>query len=479
LNREAALFHVADDLGAKESAQPAPISRWALTTFVVLFLMNLLDYTDRNMLYAVLPQVKTALGITNTQAGLLATYFLITYSLVSPVMGWAGDRARRTWLLGLGVGLWSVATIGSGLARNYGQLVLARSLLGIGEATYGVIAPTILLDLFAREQRARVLSTFYLAMPLGSALGMALGGYVATRHSWQWAFFIAGVPGLIASLVAFGLPEPVRGASEGVDPERLTAQEQAGATRADYLDLMVNPSYICAVGGMAAYTFVIGGMLVWIPSFLVRTRGIEQARATTILGLVTLVAAVLGMIVGGWAADRLARTRPKALFVLPGLALLAGIPFVLLCLFTRSEPWIFAWIFLAEMLMFTNTGPCNTIIANVVAPNMRAAAYALAILAIHFLGDIWSPFLIGRVADRFGDPLTMDSFFGRALAAIGATPTHTAGQPNENLTAGLLIVVPALALAGIILLAGARHLPREMAKMLAKLRGGPEVRPGK
>ena len=350
--------------------------------------------------------------------------------------------------------------------------MLARSLLGIGEATYGVIAPTILLDLFRRQQRARVLSAFYLAMPIGSALGLALGGYVATRWDWRWAFFIAGVPGLIGALAALVLPEPVRGSSEGVDTERLRAHEQAGATRADYLDLMVNSSYTYAVGGMAAYTFVIGGMLVWFPTFLVRTRGIEQSRANSILGVVTLCAAIAGMSVGGWLADRLAKANPGALFIVPGLALLGAIPFVLMGLFSRSEVGIFACVFLAEALMFMNTGPCNAVIANVVAPNMRAAAFAIAGLGIHFLGDIWSPVLIGKVADLFGDPLTMSSGIGRVLVALGVTPTQVPGQPPENIAAGLLIVVPALALAGVILLAGARHLPREMALMLAKLKVG-------
>src|SRR5438093_10810021 len=127
----AAVFHVADGVGTEKAAAPATLSRWAIATFVILFVMNLLDYMDRNILYDVLPQVKSALRINNTQTGLLTTFFLVTYSLVSAIMGWAGDRYRRTVLLGLGVGLWSVATVGSGVARGYGQFVLARSLMGI------------------------------------------------------------------------------------------------------------------------------------------------------------------------------------------------------------------------------------------------------------------------------------------------------------------------------------------------------------
>ncbi len=235
-------------------------------------------------------------------------------------------------------------------------MALARSVLGIGEATYGVIAPTILLDLFAREQRARLMSAYYLAMPIGSALGISLGSIIASKLNWHLAFFLVGAPGLAAAILAFALPEPVRGASEGVDTERLKAYERAGAQREDYFGLMVNSSYIYSVLGMAAYTFAIGGMLVWVPNYLFSTRGFDQARAGTILGVVTLGAAVLGMSAGGWIADRLAKSRPQALFLVPGVAMFGSIPFVLVALFTKSEPAIFAAIFLAEALMFVNTG---------------------------------------------------------------------------------------------------------------------------
>src|SRR4029077_7402627 len=141
-----------------------------------------------------------------------------------------------------------------------------------------------------------------------------------------------------------------------------------------------------------------------------------QARAGTILGVVTLVAAVVGMSAGGSISDRLAKSRPQALFLVPGVAMIGSISFVLLALFSHSEVAIFAAILLAETLMFVNTGPCNAIIANVVQPNLRAAAYSVAIFAVHFLGDIWSPSLIGKVSDSFGEPYMMTGAPGRALA---------------------------------------------------------------
>jgi MFS transporter, Spinster family, sphingosine-1-phosphate transporter len=451
----------------------ASVPQFALVTFLVLFAMNLLDYTDRWVLSAVLPQVRDDLALSNEQAGWLSAWFLISYTAISPFMGYAGDRMKRTWLLAIGVGVWSLATLGSGLAHSYDQLRIARAFLGIGEATYGVIAPTILMDLFSREKRSRVMSWFYLAMPLGGAIGMGLGGFIGKHYGWHAAFFVVGAPGLLAAFLALLLPEPIRGLSEGVDPDKLKAHEKAGASVEDYIDLMVNSSYTYSVLGMAFYTFAIGGLAYWLPTFLTVTKGIEQVRATTLLGLTTLFAAVIGMSAGGVLADRLAKTNPRALFVVPGSALVASIPFILVAIYARSEPWIYAGIFCAEALMFINTGPCNAVIANVVMPNMRSAAYAVAIFAIHLLGDIWSPTLMGWVADTFGQRDAMMTVFGRLLTAIGALPTARAGRDAENLTAGMLVVVPAVLLAGVVLLAGARHLPREMALMLAKLKAKP------
>ena len=455
-----------------------PASRRALAAFGVLFVMNLLDYTDRNILSAVLPQLTRApaqggLGITLDRAGWLSTVFLASYCLIGPVMGWAGDRFRRTILLALGVGTWSLATIACGFADSYLHLAVARSFLGIGEATYGIIAPTILLDLFARERRAQMLSLFYLAMPLGSALGIVAGGAIGEAYGWQTAFFVVGVPGLVAAFAALLLPEPVRGESEKIDLDRLADHERAGASKADYVDLMVNSSYTYTVLGMAFYTFAIGGMVLWVPYYLIHTRGLPQGRATLMLGGVTLAAAALGMSVGGLLADRLARRDVRALFIVPGVAMLAAVPFVAVGLLATSPTVVFVGIFLAEALMFVNTGPCNAIIANVVTPNLRSSAYAIALAGVHIFGDFWSPPLIGWMARTFGQRDAMATPIGRALASIGATPTSFEGGAPENVVAGLLVVVPAMVLSGVVLLGGARHLPREMALMVAKMKAVP------
>ncbi len=474
-------MHAGDSMGDEAAVRPPspppgesiPAAQWATVTFLALFAMNLLDYTDRYALYAVMPQIRQDLKLTGVQGSWLTSLFLISYSLISPFMGYAGDRMKRTWLLAIGIGVWSLATVASGLVTSYGQLAAARAFLGIGEATYGVIAPTILMDLYSRSSRARVMSAFYLAMPLGGAFGLALGGWIGKWYGWHTAFFVVGLPGLAASILVLFLPEPIRGTSEGVDRSRLEAHVKAGASREDYIDLMVNSSFTYAVLGMAFYTFAIGGLAAWLPTFLIETRGIDQVEANSRLALTTFLAAVIGMSLGGWLADRLSRLSPRALFIVPGVALIASIPFILVAILSTKPAWIFAGIFVAEMLMFINTGPCNAVIANVVMPNMRSAAYAVTLFAVHVLGDIWSPPLIAWVSDTFAERDAMESVFGRAFVAIGAVPTHHAPYSPSNWAAGLLVSIPAVLLAGTVLLAGARHLPREMALMLAKLKANP------
>jgi hypothetical protein len=236
---------------------------------------------------------------------------------------------------------------------------------------------------------------------------------------------------------------------------------------------MVNSSYTYSVLGMAFYTFAIGGLAFWLPSFFHIARNMSLVEATFKLGVTTVFASITGMSVGGWLADRLAKSNPRALFIVPGVAMLGSVPFILLTIYSRNMSLALVGVFCAEALMFINTGPCNAVIANVVMPNMRSAAYAVALFAVHVLGDIWSPYLMGWVADTFGHTDAMESVFGQGLAAIGALPTNREGFAPQNLIAGMLVVIPSVVLSGLVLLAGARHLPREMALMLAKLKASP------
>jgi MFS family permease len=446
---------------------------WAWGAFAILFVAHLLDSFDRWLLPVVLRPISEELNLTDVQGGWLATLLLLSYAIWSPIIGYFGDRLRRPRLLAVGIAVWSLATVGTGLASSYDQLQLVRTLVGIGGSTFGVVALTLLMDLFPREVRARVLSVYYLAMPLGAALGLGVGAAIARAATWHTAFLVVGAPGLLLAIIALALPNPVRGTSEGVETGRLKLHERVGPSREDYIDLMVNSSYTYSVFGLSFSMFAIGGLVFWLPTFLMVVHEFPAGRVSSWLGLTVPAAMVLGMVIGGWLADRYVRIHPRALFVVPGMAMLGSIPCLLLAIFGSSERAIYLGVFASIALLFTNAGPCYAIIANVVMPNMRAVACAVAIAATHLLGDIWSPTLMAWVAETFGQADSMATPFGRALAALGAVPKAQPGHDPENLAAALLTAVPALVIAGAVLLAGAWHLPREMALMLAKLRALP------
>jgi MFS transporter, Spinster family, sphingosine-1-phosphate transporter len=474
----------AESTGPSSPPVPAPISaRWTWGVVLLFFVMHLLDWVDRWLLAAVLPKISEELNLSGLQAGWLSTVLLLGLAAASLPIGYLADRLRRPRLLGIGFALWSLATVATGLAQSYDQLQVARALVGVGSAIFEIVALTMIMDRFPRAILARVLAIFFLAAPTGAALGLSVVGAFAHVTTWQTAFLVVGAPGLLLALLSLLLPDPVRGSSEGVEIERLRLHERVGPSREDYIDLMVNSSYTYSVFGITFSSFALAGLVYWSPTFVAVAKGLPEDRAGSPLLLMTFLGAgFLGTAVGGWLADRSAKFNPRALFVGSGLGMMIAIPFTLAAIYGRTRPWIFGGLFVAEGLMFMNIVPCYTIIASVVMPNMRAVACAAALASIHVLGDIWSPTLMGWTSDTFGQPDSMATIFGTALTALGAVPVAQPGRDPENFTAGMLVVIPALVISGIVLLAGSRHLLREMALMLAKLRATPSrlrpIRPG-
>ncbi|MFI5185060.1 MAG: spinster family MFS transporter, partial [Vicinamibacteria bacterium] len=188
----------------------------AALAVALLFGVNFQNYIDRYVIAAVGPLIQKDFGLDDTQLGFIGSMFVVAYMVASPFTGVLGDRWPRRFLVGAGVLVWSLATVLSGMATSYHHLLLARSVIGIGEAGFGVVSPTLISDLFSREARGRMLAFFYVAIQVGSALGFLRGGYVGEHHGWRAAFFLAGAPGLVLGLLAFRMREPPRGAGDGV-----------------------------------------------------------------------------------------------------------------------------------------------------------------------------------------------------------------------------------------------------------------------
>src|SRR5262245_35839524 len=275
----------------------------------VLTGLNLLNYLDRFLPFAVLPALSASLHLSDARAGMLQTLFIVSYMLVSPLAGWLGDRTGRFGVASVGVLIWSAATFGSGLAPAFGAMAFARALTGVGEVSYTVVTPSLLSDFYPADRRGRALAIFYAAIPVGTAAGYMLGGQMEAHYGWRSAFFLAGAPGVLLALTLFALRDPVRG---GLD--RAAAAEPAVSPREAGRTFRPPPILFSNTASQTIFTFTTGGLAFWMPTYYVRARHIKEADATLLFGGLLLAAGFLGTLIGGRAGDYLARRRPDAHF---------------------------------------------------------------------------------------------------------------------------------------------------------------------
>ncbi|TSK07861.1 MAG: MFS transporter [Geobacter sp.] len=360
----------------------------------LLLAVNLLNYIDRQVLFAVFPLIKADFGISDTELGFLGSAFMLSYMLIAPVFGWLGDHWNRVRLASSGLIIWSFATILAGFAPGYRSLLAARATVGVGEASFGTVSPGLIADFFEKEKRGSVLSWFYVAIPVGSALGYLMGGVLGQRFGWHYAFLMVGLPGLLVALPLWFLRAPER----RVDPDATETEKGIGA----YLQLFHNRSFVTNTLAMAAMTFAIGGLAQWIPTFLFRTHALNVEKANLMFGATTVVAGILGTLVGGVLGDRWQKKSSKGYLLVSGWGFFIGAPFAAWAIMAPGVPACMAAIFVAEFFLFLNTGPLNTVIINVTNPAVRAMAFAVNIFFIHALGDAVSPSILGWFSDLWG-----------------------------------------------------------------------------
>jgi MFS transporter, Spinster family, sphingosine-1-phosphate transporter len=252
------------------------------------------------------------------------------------------------------------------------------------------VSPTLVADLFPESRRGRVLGIFYLAIPVGFALGYPIGGFFGTHYGWRTPFYLAGIPGFLLGGLTMLMPEPERGQFDSVQetPER---RSLCGLAR--------NPAFLTATLGMAMMTFAQGGLLVWMPTFLARMRGYSLLQADNLFGVIIAIDGTLASILGGWLGDRLLRRTQGAYYLVSSLSMGLGIPIMMIGLFTTGRSMI-PGIVIAGFLLLLNTAPLNAAVINSVGAHIRATAIAVNLFVIHLLGDALSPWLIGKVSDR-------------------------------------------------------------------------------
>jgi MFS transporter, Spinster family, sphingosine-1-phosphate transporter len=382
---------------------PQKLYPW--TALFVLTALNLLNYIDRSVLFAVQPLVQREFHLTYAQVGYLTSVFLLFYMLAAPVAGPLADRYSRKLIIMLGALFWSALTLLSAVTHTYWELLVRHTLVGIGEATFVIIAPTFVADLFPESQRGRIFGVFYLAIPVGTAAGYLLGGSLGPAHGWRFPFYIAAFPGFLLALAMWFIPEPPRGLHDSV---------KESLERTTILGLVRNPAFWTVTLGMAAGTFSLGGIQVWMPTFLVRARGYSLESANLKFGMVVVVAGILASLIGGWLGDRLLPRMKGSYYFVSALSMGLGVPVMIVALFSPGRLMLPA-ITLAAFLLLLNTSPLNAALVNSVGVQIRATAIAINIFIFHLLGDVPSPTMMGYVADHH----SLQSAFILPVIAMG------------------------------------------------------------
>jgi MFS transporter, Spinster family, sphingosine-1-phosphate transporter len=375
------------------------------TALALLTALNLLNYIDRSVLFAVQDLIKAEFHRSDAAFGFLTSVFFIFYMCAAPFMGPLSKRFSRKWVIAVGAWIWSGATLLTAFTHSFDALVVRHTLVGVGEASFVILSPTYVADMFPDSQRGRVMGIFYLAIPVGTALGYVIGGFMAPAYGWRAPFYVGAAPGVLLALLLLLLPEPPLGQFDHFEktPDRDSVR---GFFR--------NPAFLTATFGMAMMTFALGGLQVWMPSFLHRSRNYTLQDANFLFGISTAVNGLVASLAGGWISDYLLRRTKGAHYLVSALSLGLAVPAMWMALFSNGRVMV-TGIFLAEFLLLLNTGPLNAAVINSVGPHVRAMALAVNIFIFHLLGDVPSAYLIGYMSDKYSLQL---AFLGPVLAIL-------------------------------------------------------------
>jgi MFS transporter, Spinster family, sphingosine-1-phosphate transporter len=368
----------------------APTKLYPRTALLLLTALNLLNYVDRSVLFGVQPLIQSEFHVSKTQIGFLTTAFLLCYMFAAPFVGPLADRYSRKLIIAVGAIFWSGLTLLTAVTHTYAELFVRHTLVGVGEATFVTIAPTLVADLFSEERRGRILGIFYLAIPVGSAVGYLLGGHLSSHHGWRFPFYIAAAPGFAIAIAVMFLKEPERGRMDLI---------KETAERRSVFGLARNPAFITATLGMAMMTFSLGGIQAWMPQFLYSERGYTLERADFNFGIIIVIDGILASLFGGWLGDYLLRRTKSAYYLVSAVGMALGVPVMIQALFVPGKTMM-PTIGVAAFFLLLNTSPLNAAVINSVGAHIRGTALAVNIFVIHILGDVFSPTLMGWVADR-------------------------------------------------------------------------------
>jgi MFS family permease len=399
----------------------------------VLIAINFLNYLDRYLPAAAAPAIQAEFHLNDFQIGLMGTAFLLVYALAMVPMGLWADRGLRKVVIGTGVAIWSVATLFTGLARSYLQLVVTRGVLGIGEASYFPAGTALLGDLWPKRLRGRVMAFRDAGATVGIAVGYIGGGIVAQNFGWRSAFYFTAIPGLFLALLVLTMREPLRGQAEARGP-RLEQVADANWQTLKRLWTAI-PTLRATILSQTLLWWVLGAIATFLPLLIRRRFGLSVGGAATVGGGVLIGGGLVGTFLGGWLGDWRARHSARGHLQVGIVGFVLGAVFVALALLSPSLGLFIVFGLLAAVSLYLYSAPFTALAQNIVVPSMRASAVTLTLLVAHLFGDAWSPTAIGALSDALHSlPLAIELTCPPVLlgaAVLGAVGFRTAQHDTE------------------------------------------------
>lgn len=399
---------------------------WLLTA------INLVNYLTRNAIFALFDPVKRDLSLTDAHLGWLGSAYVLVFSAASLPAGVIGDLGSRRVVIAAGVALWSIGTSLSGLAQDFGWLLLARSLVGLGGAAAATASAALVADYFPGRRRSTAMSIFMAGLAVGGVFGILLAGQLEHAFGWRAAFLALALPGFLLAALVLRIQDPTRPvtpAKEGADALLAVFRELAGAGRR----ILSTRTLVAVFAGGALISFGMNGLVGWAPTFISREMALSPAKASLILGTYGLAFGIAGTVAGGVVADWLRTRVPGARLITTAIGFFIGAPLLIWLLYIRDLNW-FIPVFCAAFFFLTwYNGPLTAVIFDVTPTRIATTVSGAYLMFIHLAGDAVAFPLVGFLSDRFGLEraiimLPIASLIGAAivLSAVKALEGDTA-----------------------------------------------------
>lgn len=438
-----------------------PNQNQAWFALAVLFLINTMNFFDRQIAASVGKPIIDEFKLTDSDFGDMAMAFTLIYAAVGVPLGRLADRGNRSRILSIGVAAWSLFTAAGAAAWNYSSLFAARMLVGVGEASCSPAGNSLLGDLYPANRRARATSVFMLGLPIGIFLSNMFGGIIAKNYGWRRTLLIAAVPGLILAGLAFFIKEPKRGATEAVkiEHEHHTGWEP-------YRRVLSIPTMWWIILSGALHNFNAYAVNSFMPLYLGRYHGLDVADAGYVSAVVLGAVGVVGLLGGGLAADWARKKSPNGRMLLSAFALLISTPCVYLALNVPKGSLTSFMILMGVgwMMIYVYYVTVYPAVQDVVEPSLRGTAMALYFFAMYLLGGAFGAKILGNLSDYFAK---------QAMTESGATVMAESFRAAGLHSAFYVAPIVSLILAAV-LFAGARTVARDMEKLQQFLRQAAE-----